>query len=147
MSLDLNDPRKGQVVGLPGVAWELDGYLYNSFGQRVNLKGESIPDNGPKKAASKPKAAPWPAPPSKTVNVAGFEVDADMVGEQEPPDDFIVNDVNLSGWARGDAKYPFFKVRSAVQKEFGVVAANADEVREILVREGVAEPAKEAEAA
>lgn len=142
-SFNPNRPH-GEVHNAPGVAYEQDGRLYDINGVRVNLEGEPIPDDPAPKQA-KAKAPPAKKPKPGTANVAGFEVPQDMLNDGE---DTIVDlgdvKVNLSAWARGEEKVHFFRLKAAVEKEFGVKVSNGDEVREVLIREGVAEPEAEA---
>lgn len=134
----------GEVHNAPGVAYDQDGRLYDVNGVRVNLRGEPIADEpAPKQAPSKVKPAPK-AKPGK-VNVAGFDVPKEMLDDAE---DTVVDlgdvKVNLSAWARGEDKVHFFRLKAAVEKEFGVKVANGAEVREVLIREGIIEPEAEA---
>tara|TARA_R110000868_G_scaffold410775_2_gene700215 strand:- start:8760 stop:9194 length:435 start_codon:yes stop_codon:yes gene_type:complete len=136
----------GTVSNAPGVSYDQDGTLYNFHGDRVNINGDLIPDEpAPVKAAPKAKAPK--ARKADTVELAGFQVPAEMVEDQEPPDDFIVDGVNLSAYARGDIKVPFFKLKSIVNKEFGVKISTADDLHEVLIREGIQDKPDEDEAA
>lgn len=62
--------------------------------------------------------------------VAEQDVTAGDVDPVEEPDgdDFV----DLSGWAAGDATYPFFKVKAAIAARYGVTPANRKQAEEVI---------------
>jgi len=53
--------------------------------------------------------------------------------EAEVDDEAEADDIDLVAWAKGEETYPFFKVRSAVNKQFGVTVQNAAQARETVL--------------
>lgn len=94
----------GVVYGAPGVAWNLDGTLYNDHYEAVDMYGNRLPMEAasappPKAQAPKPAAAPVIDPDDET---------------DDNPDT-----LDLAAWAAGTLKVPFFTVRSAIASRFG----------------------------
>lgn len=144
MPFDPNKPY-GTVHGVAGVSFDQGGVLYNFHHQRVSAEGIALEDV-PKVKIEKVEK---PDQPTKTVAsvdtkeemaelVPGLKVPADMLKDPEPPDDFMVGDVNLSAYARGEEKYPWFKLRAAVNERFDKAVDSKEDLMTVLVEEGIA---------
>lgn len=94
----------GTVFGAPGVAWSLDGTLYNDHYEAVDMYGNRLP----MEAASASPPKPQPA----KVAVQTKPDPEDETGDN--PDT-----LDLAAWAAGTLKVPFFTVRAAIAARFG----------------------------
>lgn len=96
--LDMNAPGLGTIYPpFNGAQYVLNGHYYSAQGEYLFSDGEAAPVAGEKAGAGSP--APAAPPEAKT-----------------PRTSVNPADVDLDAWYRGEAKYPFFAVKKAVQE-------------------------------
>lgn len=117
----------GQVFGIPGVAFDQEGQLYNSNHEPVTIEGKVITEEV---AAAMP--APVPAsPPAKAGKGKAKTAAPPPVDEDTPEDERALD---LEGYIAGSVKYDFQTVKAYVAQETGEDPQTKDEVMDLINR-------------
>lgn len=117
----------GHVFGLPGVAYEQNGHLYNYDGCPVTLEGELIVE-----AASAEQPAPAPAPaPKKGGAKKSANLDPPSIDEDTPADEL---NMALQAYVQDPTSYPFQTMRDTVSRLTGIQPQSKDDVLDLINR-------------
>lgn len=98
----------GDVFGMPGVAYDQNGTLYNDARIAVSSDGEPIPMEPMK---GQPEAA---KPAAKTGKGGRTAAKAPVIDEDTPDDE---KPLDLEGWVAGTAVYPFQTVKAYLMEK------------------------------